>query len=73
MKLLELLNAPGHAIIGLGEEPCYANNHELLNGKDVLSIYLRHQLIPIDWLLIKAKDLLASKSDAEMKESLFIF
>jgi shikimate kinase len=40
MKLLELLNAPGNAIIGLGEEPCYANNHELLNGKDVLSIYL---------------------------------
>jgi shikimate kinase len=53
-----------------GGTPCYANNHELLKGKDVLSIYLRHQLIPysIDWLLIKAKTLLASKSDAEMKE-----
>jgi hypothetical protein len=34
---VELLNS-GDAIIGLGEEPCYANNHEL-NGKDVLSIY----------------------------------
>jgi hypothetical protein len=52
-----------------GGTPCYANNHELLNGKDVLSIYLRASIETLfNWLSIKAKTLLASKSDAEMKE-----
>jgi shikimate kinase len=50
---------------------CYANNHELLNGENKLSIYLR---APIDTLynrllLIKAKDPFScQRKDAEMKE-----
>jgi shikimate kinase len=38
---VELLNAPGMQLLVLGRNSCYANNHELLKGKDVLSIYLR--------------------------------
>jgi shikimate kinase len=38
---VELLSAPD-LIIGLGGgTPCYANNHELLNGENVLSVYLK--------------------------------
>ncbi|MFB0911236.1 MAG: shikimate kinase [Flavobacterium sp.] len=69
---VELLNAPGNVIIGLGGgTPCYANNHELLNGKDVLSIYLRASIETLFNRLVVNKSkrpLLASKSDAEMKE-----
>jgi shikimate kinase len=70
MKLLWNYCALGCNYWSWGGTPCYANNHELLKGKDVLSIYLRASIdtLFINWLLIKAKTLLASKSDAEMKE-----
>jgi shikimate kinase len=56
------------AIIGLGEEPCYANNHELLKER-CTSIYLRASIDTLfNRLLIKAKDPTCKKSDAEMKE-----
>jgi shikimate kinase len=53
-----------------GGTPCYANNHELLKGKDVLSIYLRASIDTLFNRLVvnKQKTLLAKKSDAEMKE-----
>ncbi|PKH68151.1 shikimate kinase [Flavobacterium sp. ALD4] len=69
---VDLLNAPGDMIIGLGGgTPCYANNHELLNGENVLSIYLRASIDTLYNRLVANKSkrpLLASKSDAEMKE-----
>ena len=54
-----------------GGTPCYANNHLLLNGHGVVSIYLKTS---IDQLLLRTKDekvtrpLLASKSDKELRE-----
>jgi shikimate kinase len=69
---VELLNAPDDMIIGLGGgTPCYANNHELLNGQNVLSIYLRASIDTLYKRLVANKSkrpLLANKSDAEMKE-----
>jgi shikimate kinase len=39
---VELLNSSEPLIIGLGGgTPCYANNHELLIGENVSSIYLK--------------------------------
>ena len=39
---IDLLNSPGDLIIGLGGgTPCYANNHELLTGENIESIYLK--------------------------------
>lgn len=69
---VELLNAPDDMIIGLGGgTPCYANNHELLNGQNVLSIYLRASIDTLYKRLVANKSkrpLLTNKSDAEMKE-----
>ena len=54
-----------------GGTPCYANNHLLLNGKNVVSIYLK---TTIDVLLDRLKEakndrpLIANQSDSELKE-----
>lgn len=41
-SLTELLSQPTDLVIALGGgTPCYANNHLLLNGPDVISIYLK--------------------------------
>jgi shikimate kinase len=69
---VELLNAPGDVIIGLGGgTPCYAHNHQLLNGEHIVSVYLRASIDTLFNRLVANKSkrpLLASKSDAEMKE-----
>ena len=69
---VELLNAPGDMIIGLGGgTPCYANNHELLNSENVVSIYLKASIDTLFKRLVVNKSnrpLIASKNDAEMKE-----
>ncbi len=69
---LELLNTPEQNIIGLGGgTPCYANNHELLIGDNVVSIYLKASVETLFERLVSNKSkrpLIADKSEEEMKE-----
>jgi shikimate kinase len=69
---LELLNSPDKIIIGLGGgTPCYANNHELLIGEGITSIYLKASIDTLFNRLAANKSkrpLIADKSDEEMKE-----
>ena len=69
---LELLNSPDEIIIGLGGgTPCYANNHELLIGEGVVSIYLKASIETLFNRLAPNKSkrpLIADKSEEEMKE-----
>jgi shikimate kinase len=66
---VELLNAPGCNYWSWGGTPCYANNHELLNERCTVNLFKASIETLFNRLLsIKAKTLLASKSDAEMKE-----
>lgn len=69
---VELLNLPEQIIIGLGGgTPCYANNHELLKGDGVMSIYLKASIDTLFNRLASNKSkrpLIADKSDDEMKE-----
>jgi shikimate kinase len=59
-------------IVGLGGgTPCYANNHELLNGDEVTSIYLKASVDTLFQRLINNKSkrpIIANKSDEELKE-----
>ena len=70
--LVELLNSPEQLIIGLGGgTPCYANNHELLKGDNVVSIYLKASIQTLFNRLNHNKSkrpLIAAKSEDEMKE-----
>lgn len=69
---VELLNLPEELIIGLGGgTPCYANNHELLKGDHVTSIYLKASIDTLYKRLVsnKAKrPLIADKNEEEMRE-----
>jgi len=69
---VELLNSPENLIIGLGGgTPCYANNHELLKGDNIMSIYLQASIETLFERLASNKSkrpLIADKSDEEMKE-----
>jgi shikimate kinase len=69
---LELLNSLEDMIIGLGGgTPCYANNHELLEGENVVSVYLRASIDTLFNRLSANKSkrpLIANKNDEEMKE-----
>jgi len=69
---IELLNSPENIIIGLGGgTPCYANNHELLKGDNILSIYLKASVDTLFERLVSNKSkrpLIADKNDDEMKE-----
>ena len=69
---VELLNSPDKQIIGLGGgTPCYANNHELLNGENVASIYLKASIDTLFRRLSVNKSkrpLISQKNDVEMKE-----
>lgn len=68
----ELLSSADRFIIGLGGgTPCYANNHELLIGENVLSVYLKASIETLfDRLSVNKskRPLIANKSDVEMKE-----
>jgi shikimate kinase len=70
--LIDLLNAPGDLILGLGGgTPCYANNHELLKGDNILSIYLKASVETLFERLVSNKSkrpLIADKNEEEMKE-----
>ena len=69
---LELLNSSETMIIGLGGgTPCYANNHELLKGENVVAIYLKASIETLFQRLSANKSerpLIANKNDNEMKE-----
>jgi shikimate kinase len=69
---VELLNSPENLIIGLGGgTPCYANNHELLKGDNVFSIYLQASIETLFERLAANKDkrpLIADKNEGDMKE-----
>jgi shikimate kinase len=69
---IELLDAPEKMIIGLGGgTPCYANNHELLKGANVVSVYLKASIETLFERLIFNKSkrpLIADKNEEEMKE-----
>lgn len=69
---LELLNSPDENIIGLGGgTPCYANNHELLTGDGVTSIYLKASIDTLFSRLVANKSkrpLIADKNEEELKE-----
>ena len=69
---VELVNSPQNIIIGLGGgTPCYANNHELLQGDNIFSIYLKASIETLFDRLVYNKSkrpLLANKPDEELKE-----
>ena len=69
---VELLDSPEKLIIGLGGgTPCYANNHELLKGDNVVSVYLKASIETLFSRLVANKSkrpLIAEKSEDEMKE-----
>lgn len=70
--LVELLQSPENSIIGLGGgTPCYANNHELLKGEDVISVYLKASIETLYGRLVHNKSkrpLIADMNEEEMKE-----
>ncbi|HWS59727.1 MAG TPA: shikimate kinase [Flavobacterium sp.] len=69
---IDLLNTPRQLIIGLGGgTPCYANNHELLNRENIVSIYLKASVDTLFDRLVTNKSkrpLIANKTNKEMKE-----
>jgi len=70
--LIELLKAPAALIIGLGGgTPCYANNHELLQGENIISVYLKASVDTLFERLVTNKSkrpIIAAKTDDELKE-----
>lgn len=69
---VELLATPEKQIIGLGGgTPCYANNHELLKGEEVVSIYLKASIETLFNRLVHNKTkrpIIAAKNDEELHE-----
>jgi len=63
---------PEEMILSLGGgTPCYANNHEFLNGEGVVSIYLRASIDTLYDRLKSESDkrpLVANKSEEELRE-----
>jgi shikimate kinase len=70
--LIELLQLDKDLIIGLGGgTPCYANNHELLKGENVSSVYLKASIDTLFGRLSANKSkrpLIAHMDDEQMKE-----
>ena len=69
---VELVAAPENQIIGLGGgTPCYANNHELLQGDGITSIYLKASVTTLFNRLAHNKSkrpIVANKTEAELQE-----
>jgi shikimate kinase len=69
---VELLSSPEKQIIGLGGgTPCYANNHELLKGEGITSIYLKASVDTLFNRLSHNKSkrpIVANKSEDELQE-----
>jgi shikimate kinase len=68
----ELMKNPDSFVLSLGGgTPCYANNHELLKGENVFSIYLSGSIATLYGRLKNENEnrpLIANKSEEEMKE-----
>lgn len=68
----ELLNTGEKQIISTGGgTPCYANNHLLLNGENIISIYLQASIdLLFERLKVSktARPLVANQSDDSLKE-----
>lgn len=68
----ELMKNPDSFVLSLGGgTPCYANNHELLKGENVFSIYLNGSIATLYRRLKNENEnrpLIAQKSEEEMKE-----
>jgi shikimate kinase len=73
---IELLESRTDLIIGLGGgTPCYANNHELLQGENILSVYLKASVDTLFERLVANKSkrpIIATKTDDELKEFIAI-
>lgn len=69
---VELLASSDKQIIGLGGgTPCYANNHVLLKGEGITSIYLKASVATLFNRLAHNKSkrpIVANKSDEELQE-----
>lgn len=69
---LNLLKDNNDMVISTGGgTPCYFNNHELLNGENVISIYLKASIDTLYSRLLKGKQkrpLIANLNDDEIKE-----
>ena len=69
---VELLQSSENTIIGLGGgTPCYANNHELLKGDVMVSVYLKASIDTLYNRLVHNKSkrpLIANMNEEEMKE-----
>jgi shikimate kinase len=70
--LLEFVNTNKNMVLSLGGgTPCYANNHLLLNGNQVVSIYLKASIDTLYNRLIVNKDirpLITNLEDNKLKE-----
>lgn len=68
----ELISSEEEMILSLGGgTPCYANNHELLNGDGVTSFYLKASIETLYSRLLSIRDnrpLIAEQEEEEMKE-----
>lgn len=68
----ELISSEKEMILSLGGgTPCYANNHELLNGNGVVSFYLKASIETLYGRLLSVRDnrpLIAEQEEEEMKE-----
>lgn len=68
----ELISSEKEMILSLGGgTPCYANNHELLNGDGVTSFYLKASIETLYNRLLSIRDnrpLIAEQEEEEMKE-----
>ncbi|MEZ0007576.1 shikimate kinase [Flavobacterium sp. 28YEA47A] len=68
----ELISSEREMILSLGGgTPCYANNHELLNGKGVVSFYLKASIETLYNRLLSIRNnrpLIAEQEEEEMKE-----
>lgn len=69
---LELLSKNENLIVSTGGgTPCYFNNHELLNGKEVVSIYLKASIDTLINRLVherQKRPLIANLENNELKE-----
>lgn len=68
----ELISSDEQMILSLGGgTPCYANNHEMLNGSNIISFYLKASIETLFSRLLSIKDnrpLIAEQEKEEMKE-----
>ena len=69
--LKKMLSNETNFVLSLGGgTPCYANNHELLNGENIVSIYLKASVDTLFDRLVTNKS--KKTEDLTMKSSVFL-